>query len=380
MNVRRAIGITVVVLVAIVAALALAVVTGLLGAPTAGIEDIGDWGEVTEERIDVITTAWVHNPNPIGLPLGDSLEVTYQLHMNDVRLADGATGDIDVRSGNNTIEATTAIHTEQLPAWWAAFVQHDETIDVRAEPTAQVRGLVSTSIDLPSYETTLLTDSTPIVTSLSESVSGLEGRYTTADASREQLDGLVETGLVDAGAFDGIVPGGDASPTVGYEIERGWATWGDVTDNATTLRVHLRLHNPSETVPVPAEPENLGLNVAMNDVDLFTAQGDDTTLANPEDFAVRESLDRRVLLPGETTEAVYAVEMDNDRVAEWFRSHVKQGEQTDVRTELRLVFGVGDITFEVPPENPIAYTCDLQTGIFVDDQVTDTTCGEQLDR
>jgi hypothetical protein len=118
----------------------------------------------------------------------------------------------------------------------------------------------------------------------------------------------------------------------------------------------------------------------MNDVELFSAVSDDASLANPADFTLREPLDRRVLLPGETKEAVYTVEMDNDRVGEWFRSHVRQGERTVVRTALTLSFGVGNLTVDVPPENPVTYTCDFQTGIFVDDQQTETTCGEQLHR
>ncbi|WP_136688043.1 LEA type 2 family protein [Halorhabdus amylolytica] len=373
MSRRRAVLKAVAVLVVFVAAIALALVTGLLGAPSAGIEDVGDWGTVTEERTEVITTLWVENPNPIGLSLGDSVAVDYRLQMNDVELAEGTTQGINVRPGNNTIEASTSIHNEQLSAWWVAFVENNETIDIRAEPTVRIDGLVSTAADLPSYETTGLSDSTPIVTSFSKVASGLEGQYTLSDLTSSQRDSLVGSGLLDA---NGVLPGSDGSTTVGYEIRRGWATWGDVAENTTTLRLHFQLHNPSETVPVPAEPENLGVDIAMNDVEMFSARGADTSLANPGDFTLRESIDRRVLMPGETTEAVYAVEMDNDRIDEWFRSHVRQDERTEVRTELQLVFSVGDFTVDVPEEKPAGYTCNLQTGIFVDGQETDTTCGE----
>ena len=372
MNVRRTIGVVVLVLVAIVALVALALVTGLLGTPSAGIEDVGDWGTVSEERTEVITTLWIDNPNPIGLTLGDSVAVDYRLQMNDVALAEGTTKGIDIRPGNNTVEASTYLDNDQLSPWWVAFVRNNETIDVRAEPTARVDGLVSTAADLPAYETTVLADSTPIVTSFSEVASGLEGEYALSDPTDAQLDSLVGPELLDD---DGFLSDSDVSPTVGYEIERGWATWGEVTADTTTLRLHFRLHNPSETVPVPAEPETLGLDIAMNDIKMFSASGDDASLANPGAFTLSESIERRVLMPGETTEAVYTVAMDNDRIDEWFRSHVRQGERTEIRTELKLVFGVGDVQFDVPENNPVAYTCDLQTGIFVDGQDTETNCG-----
>lgn len=371
MDAVRTAGKVIAVLLVIVVAVALAVLTGLFGAPSAGIEDVGDWGTVTEERTEVITTAWVRNPNPVGLSLGDSVAVTYRLRMNDVDLAEGTTRGIDLRPGNNTVRASTYIDNDQLSAWWAAFVRNNETIDVHADPTARIDGLVATTVDMPAHETTLLSESTPIVTSFSETVAGLEGRYTLADTSG---DALIEAGLIERDVLEGSLSG--SAPTVGYEVERGWATWGEVSDETTKLRLHVRLHNPSETVPVPAEPEHVGVDIAMNDVELFSAQGADASLANPQAFTLREAIDRRVLPPGETTEAVYVVEMDNDRVEEWFRSHVERGERTTVETRLRLVFGIGDRTIDVPADGPVAYTCELQTGIFVDDQETATSCDD----
>ena len=52
----RRIAVGIVALVTVLGALYLA---GVIGAPSAGLEDRGDWGEVTEERTEIITTVRV---------------------------------------------------------------------------------------------------------------------------------------------------------------------------------------------------------------------------------------------------------------------------------------------------------------------------------
>ncbi|MFB6200700.1 MAG: hypothetical protein ABEI98_01675 [Halorhabdus sp.] len=76
---RRTLGTVTAVFVAVAALIAVALFTGLLGVPSVAIEDVGDWATVSEAQTDVITTVRVHNPNPIGLPVGDSVSATNRL-------------------------------------------------------------------------------------------------------------------------------------------------------------------------------------------------------------------------------------------------------------------------------------------------------------
>lgn len=373
MGLLRIAGILIVVLVLLVAVIAAALFTGVLGAPSAGIEDEGDWGTVSEEQTEVITTVWVDNPNPVGITLGDSVSVSYQLYLNDVNLASGEKADISIPSGNNTVQASTYIQNRKIQPWWVAFVQNNETITLGADATVSVSGPVSASTDISIPERTLLEDETPVITSLSGAASGFEGRHTES-VSRERL--LDRTGLEWTGLLaEGYVTEGDTEATVGYEIQDGWAEWGAVNEETTTVYFNLRVHNPGD-VPVPATPDHLGADVEMNDVEMFSAQANDTSLQNPDDFATGEVIGERVIRPGETEVAVYAVEMDNEKVDDWFRSHVSNDERTDVRTELQAVFTVGELEFSIPEDNPVAYTCQLQTAILVDDQNTTTNCGD----
>jgi LEA14-like dessication related protein len=352
---------------------AAALFAGVLGAPSAGIEDEGDWGSVSEERTEVITTVWIDNPNPVGITLGDSVSVSYQLYLNDVNLASGEKAGIRIPSGNNTVQTSTYIQNRKIQPWWVAFVQNNETVTLGADATVSVSGPVSASTDISIPERTLLEDETPVITSLSGAASGFEGRHTESVSRERLLDrtGIEWTGLL-AG---GYVTEGDTEATVGYEIQDAWAEWGAVNEETTTVYFNLRVHNPGD-VPVPATPDHLGADVEMNDVEMFSAQANDTSLQNPDDFATGEVIGERVIRPGETKVAVYAVEMDNEKVDDWFRSHVSNDERTDVRTELQVVFTVGELAFSIPEDNPVAYTCQLQTAILVDDQNTTTNCGD----
>ena len=162
--------------------------------------------------------------------------------------------------------------------------------------------------------------------------------------------------------------------TVGYEVRDAWAEWGTVSEGRTTLLVHVRLHNPSEPVAVLAEPDAFDATVEMNDIPLFEAGSEDARLRNGERFT-HSAVDEAVLAPGETQTAVYAVEMDNDRVDEWFRSHVRRGERTEVGVRMHLRFAVGGEEFRAPGRGVPAYTCSLRTAILVDNQSTETACG-----
>lgn len=372
MGILRKVGVIVLVIAIVIAGIGAAFFTGVLGTPSAGLEDRGDWGNVSEERTEVITTVWVNNPNPIGISVSDSVEVSYQLYLNDVNLANGEKSGLSIPAGNNTVQISTYIQNQDIPPWWVAFIQNNETIPIRADASADVGGTVSTSVDFPTQEETILTEETPIITSLSEVASGTEGTYT-KNVSEQEFRG--ETGLESSSLISERVTGQDGELTVGYEIQDGWAEWGEVTEDTTTVYFHFQIHNPGD-VRVLAAPSNVGVDVEMNDLEMFSAQANDTSLQNPENFSEGDVLGGRVLEPGETEEAVYAVEMNNENIDDWFRSHVRQEEQTNIRTEAKLVFSIQDVEFAVPADSPVAYTCEVQTDILVDNQDTETNCGQ----
>ncbi|WP_135365112.1 LEA type 2 family protein [Halosimplex halophilum] len=334
---------------------------GVIGAPAAGLEDRGDWGEVTDERTEIVTTVWIDNPNPIGVSLGNTVTAEYDIVLNDVLLAEGSKSGIEVPKGNSTEQLRTDVRNEHLADWWVAFVRANETVHVDANATLQVNTLFSASHDVHRNRT-MLNESTPVIGALSASVNETSGTYTeSVSASEVGEDLLGESPL-----------GGSDSVTVGYEVQRGWATWGEVSESETTVRFHLLVHNPGD-VPVPASPDGLGVSVDMNDVRTFEAESGDLSAESLGPDAV--------IAPGETREITYRVTMDNDRVDDWFTSHVREDrgpgtEATAVEAQFQIVFenpATGG-QFRFPGESPVGYDCEFQTAILVDGQNSTSTC------
>ncbi|MEF8756827.1 MAG: LEA type 2 family protein [Halobacteriales archaeon] len=331
-------------------ALALALVvaglyaTGVVGTPSAGVADVGDWGEVTESETEIMTTLWVNNPNPVGASV-DDVRADYRVAMNDVTVAEGTKGGVEIAPGNNTVELRTYVRNERLRDWWVAYVRADETIRMRATGTVTVgTPLGDTEVRLPAQRRTMLEDRTPVISALSEAARDLEGTYTR-----------------------GVALGGQ-EVNAGYEIRNADARWGSVNRSETVVIVSYDVHNPGD-VPVPAVPDGVRADVSMNDVDMFSGG---TGAASPRDVATDALIE-----PGETRTVSLAIRMDNGNVDDWFRSHVRNGERTDVDVRLRLRFTSERLgtTFDVPEVGPAVVDCDLQTAILVDDQTTSTSCG-----
>jgi LEA14-like dessication related protein len=346
-NLLKSVGSVLAVAVVLLVGLYLA---GFIGPPSASIADEGDWGTVSQDRTEVVTTLAVENPNPLGISIGERLSAAYRVSMNDVRVASGEQTGLEVPSGTSRMELSTYIDNDRIPPWWVAFVRADETL--RVNLTGEIRATafgLSSSTAFPAQERTMLENETPIIASMSEAIGELEGTYTTEETVGTEP--VTET------------------VTVGYEVERAWATWGTVNRSSTEVLFHVRLHNPSERIPVPAAPDGLTSTIEMNDVALVDVEGEGVGVRN---------LDRdAVIPPGETREVVYVAVMDNEQVDDWFRRHVERGERSNVEVRTSLLFDVPrtGTTIRVPEDGPVTVMCAFQTAMLVDDQETATTCG-----
>ncbi|WP_436923195.1 LEA type 2 family protein [Halosimplex amylolyticum] len=336
-------------------------VLGIIGAPSAGLVDRGDWGEVTDERTEIVTTVWVDNPNPVGVSLGNTVTAEYDIVLNGVVLAEGTKSDVEVPKGNSTTELRTDVINDRLAAWWVRYVRADETVALDANATVNVNTPLGTVPHDVHRERTMLNESTPVIDALSASVNETSGTYTESASASEVDDSLLGDTLGDSDTV-----------TVGYEVERGWATWGEVSESETTVRFHMLVHNPGD-VPVPAAPDGLGVSIDMNDVRTFEAESGELSAGSA-------GADE-VIAPGETEEVTYTVTMDNGQVDDWFTSHVREdagpgAEATAVSAQFQVVFEnpVTGGEFRFPRDSPVTYDCAFQTAILVDDQNSTSTC------
>jgi LEA14-like dessication related protein len=329
--------------------------------PSYGWVDYGDWGEVSEERTEIVTTLWVDNPNPAGVAIGDALTISYDARLNGVRLAEGEKRGFDIANGNNTVQVSTYLLNDRIAPWWVAFIRNNETITYRADSEVELAAGVNYVHELPQQNGTLLDDRTPIITSVNRALDGADGEYTqsvsTDDLTESERAALAESGVLNRDEV-----------TVGYAVTDATARWGEVTEARTNLIVELTVRNAGD-VPEPTLPESVAAEIALNDVRLLDATGDA--------FTVRDRGGDRTLAPGETQTIVYVVTMDNERVDEWFTSFARRGERSSVDVRFQFRFGVEspETIFRVPADGGVRYTCAFQTGILVDEQETSTTCG-----
>lgn len=328
---------------------------GVVRPPEVTLADEGDWGAVNEERTEIVTTLAVRNPNPVGVSIGDRVGVQYEATLNGVRLAEGEKRGVTVPSGNSTVELRTDLLNDRIAPWWVEFIRANETVELDAEARVTARAGLTASNTF-TVNRTLLDDRTPVIDALSATANATRDTYTTNVTAGAELSSRFAR-------FDRT-----ETVTVGYEVERGWATWGPVDRNRTTVLFHFQVHNPGD-VPVPAYPDGFGVSADLNDVRLVQAQGDAFSA---------ESLDEdAVIKPGETREVVLATVIDNRRVDEWFTSHVRRDEVTDIETQLQFVVQepTTGATFRIPDESPVTYDCRLRTAILVDNRNTSTSCG-----
>lgn len=317
-------------IVALVALIAVLVVLGVLGVPGAELED-NSWGEVDEERIEVITTITVDNPNPFGI--GDDADVEYTVSLEDIQLAEGSGEDVGIDSGESQLEFRTDIRYQRIPAWWSAHLNNDEVSALAVDATVHTSVGPFSGSPSGTYEDEVDTD---IEGALDEGFSEFEGEYSAANSGVRAPDGTA------------------VEPTV--EIENATTEWGEVTENRTEILLTLSIHNPNAyPIPTPGFTGKLAMNnITMADWDAG-------------DVEVRNASDDATIPPGETEERVLVVVMDNQNVPPWFASHVEAEEYSFVEITGKLAFSVSGSTVEIPREGDgVRCTFDLHTSIFVE--------------
>lgn len=297
---------------------------GVVEKPSAGLIDKGDW--VTGEKIQVESSAYIYNPNPLALNL-TNFSADYRLKMNDVVLADGNKKGLQIpKNDNRTISFRTDLRTANIPEWWVTHLRNDESSKLEIPIKA---GLKVSSFPLSfsgySYTDTIETD---VEGSLSSAISKIEGNYSRTYGSSS-----------DFGANSFKIEVVDAS-----------AKFGEVTRSETGLVMPLTIRNRND-YPIPAP--KLGGELKLNSVELaeFESEGSGSSIP-----------------PGETREVIVNAGMSNERIDEWFKSHVRKGEKTDAELNVYFRFDVGDASFRIPSDDGMTCRFDFATAILVDEK------------
>ncbi len=124
------------------------------------------------------------------------------------------------------------------------------------------------------------------------------------------------------------------------EIKKITYKWGEVNESTTEILVNVDVFNPN---PFPIPLKDVVLNIYMNGIEMGKGHAIKAEIpANSE------------------SNIVIAVYLDNDKIPEWWVSHIKNGETTKVDIKGDLIFDLKLFQFKYP----IEFTNTIRTNIL----------------
>lgn len=301
---------------------------GITQKPDFGVSDRGDWQEADEKNITVATEAWISNPSRISINYSD-VSLSYRAILNGVILVEGKREGVSIKKGNQTKKIESQLKYNRIPEWWARHVRNNEKSELQIPLTVKAStGPITVPYHAIIYSDTLQTD---IIGVMDQAVKNTEGEY--------------NLGTEIAGRTTG--------PKI--EVKGGSAEWGQVTPETTNLIVDMKVKNPnSYPIPVPG----LAGDIEMNTVKLLEWETNSTEIiSGPQD---------RVIAPGESEQITFRVAMSNEKIDDWFISHVKNEEYTEAQLNLKMVFEMSGQRVELPKGEGINCDFSFQTAILED--------------
>lgn len=291
----------------VVAVLLLAGVTVLfLSQPSVtGVDN--RFGAVNETATVVESDLTVQNPTPVGATLG-GLTVDYAIDLNGIRMATGTKRGVSVPQGRSSVHMATTLANDRIPTWWVSHIRNGErtTLAVNADIHSATLG---TSFGAPKVTRTIETD---IVSAF--------------DSTEEHPVG--------------------SSPTGGplLVIRETNAQWGDVSAAETNIDMRFVVYNPNPySIPV----SELSYRATMNGIEM----GAGTTE------------EQGVIPPGETRTIEATTTLNNQRIDEWWVSHLQNDQTTALRIDFSARLELPTETVEIPLD-PLTYTRTIETDIF----------------
>jgi|GEM_PF-613526 len=296
---------------------------GVVGVPgVVGVENA--FGGVNGTTTEIRTDLTVHNPNPVGVTLGE-LAIDYGVTMNDVRVAGGQKRGLSVGTGNSTLNFTTLMRNDRIPAWWVTHIRNGENTTLAVNATVR-SGLLGRSA-------TVVPVQRPVATDIIGQFNSTETREVNADVP-----------LV--------------SDPVAY-VNRTNATWGAVSESRTPIDAEIGVYNPK---PYPLAVNELGYNITMNGV----AMGEGHT-------------ERSYTIPPNTERTLDArLVMRNDNIDDWWVSHLERNQRTNLEVDFYLRVDGGGATVRLPLRG-LTNERVIETDFFGNKNVTAAANGSDSD-
>jgi LEA14-like dessication related protein len=252
-------------------------------------ETTSAFDNVSEDEADVQTRIVLNNPNTRAYPGQFDLGVIVTL--NGIEVANGAKRGVRIEPGRNELQTTARFDNTKIPAWWVTHINNGE--QTAMETRARVR-----PYGLP-LGPTITAQNRTITTDLLGPL-GDEGRST-----------------VRLGDSDVLVVGNQR------------AQWREADEETTPLEFSNDLENVhNRTVSL----DGTDYVVQMNGV--IVGQG--------------ETNDGITLEPGESSTLTVNAALDTPKMQEWWVTHLRNGESTDLTIEVFAVIDDGEERKRLP--------------------------------
>lgn len=292
-KILKYLGITVVTLAVLVA---IGFFLGIFGIPQLNSID-NEFGTVNETTTEIQTNVSVNNPNPIGVSFG-GLAINYTVDMNSVEMATGQKQGLRIETGNSSLGFVTYLDNTKIPDWWYTHIRNGEQTDVVINAT------VSHS----------LFGSAPPITQ----GQGIETDILSAFDS-------TETREVNAG-----VP----TDPVLYLNETAGEYGSNLTREQTPIDLAFTMYNPKS---YPYTISEIGYTIEMNDIRVGNGSTTEEQVLEPR---TETTLDAKTVIR-------------NEKLDEWWVSHLQNDEVTELYIDFYVV-----VEPDLPGSTPIRIDSD----------------------
>ncbi|ELZ22306.1 membrane protein NosY precursor [Halosimplex carlsbadense 2-9-1] len=234
-----------------------------------------EWGAVTDATTAIRTRAAIDNPND-DERLNEllALDTAQRTAINDITVARGGHRTEGLDAGRSAFAFVSEMNNSKVPAWWARHLDAGERSTITTTPSVRADlGFTTFDVAVPNR------------------------------TSEVRTDLLVGMG----GESETVAVSGEPALVVNSEA----AEWGDATPETAPILVNATLANERAA---PVDVTAIDYRVALNDVVLA-----DRTV--PETYRVA---------PGESRSVGFEMALDNGRMDEWWVTHVRNGESTNV--------------------------------------------------
>jgi len=235
------------------------------------------WGKVTEDTTEILVNINVYNPNPFPIPLKD---VAMDVYMNGIKMGEGHAikAEIEAKS-ESTVVVAIDLDNNKIPEWWASHIRNGE----------------KTAIDIKGY---LVFD-----------LKVFDFKYPI------EIPKSLETNILSTLSTN--KPRMISTDSINITVKTISTRWGNVSEYTEIVTI-AEIYNDN---PYPISMSNFSYIIKMNGVEV--GRGSDNLNA--------------VIPPKSDAKITLISKIENSKLKEWWISHIRNGERTDVEILIKPV-------------------------------------------